>query len=227
MSHEKNASTEKLENAPDASEQPVESSLPEELETVAPENTTPEESNPSSGESTPETVGESDPVAAAKAESKANYERYLRSVADLENFRRRTLREKEELRKYATSSLIEDLLPALDNLELGLLSAKHHKEGASIAQGFVMVAQQLKSILQSHGLQEIDPTGQDFDPHRHESTGQEPSDTLEDGKVLRVHRKGYLLHDRLLRPAMVILSGGSPEKQNSPEAVDAEVGSES
>lgn len=170
------------------------------------------------GEETPaEASPPEDPLTVAEAQSKANYERYLRSVADFENFRRRSLREKEELRKYATSALIEDILPALDNLELGLMSARHHQEGASIAQGFIMVAQQLKSVLQSHGLQEINPEKAEFDPHRHESTGQEPDEEVPEGMVLRVHRKGYLLHDRLLRPAMVILSSGAADAASENE----------
>ena len=151
---------------------------------------------------------EKDSVEKWQAESRENYQRYLRAVADLENYRRRALREKEELRKYATASLIEDLLPALDNLELGLLSAEGNESGKSIAQGFIMVVQQLKSILQQHGLEEVNPEGETFDPHRHEATGHEASEEVEEGKVIRVNRKGYLLQGRLLRPAMVVVSGG-------------------
>ncbi len=145
---------------------------------------------------------------AAREEAKGNYERYVRSVAELENFRRRSLREKEEARKYAAASLVQDLLPVLDNFVLGLESARNHPEAAGISQGFEMVYQQTKSILKEHGVEEIDPAGQAFDPHRHESTGSEPHDEVPEGHVTRVVRRGYALNDRLLRPAMVVLSAG-------------------
>src|SRR5271170_4005750 len=95
-------------------------------------------------------------LAAAKKEAADNYDRYVRSVADLENFRRRTVREKEELRLFASSRLLEDLLPVLDNLALGLASASQPKADIkSLAGGVELVQQQLKSALLAHGLKEI------------------------------------------------------------------------
>src|SRR5271163_878711 len=102
-----------------------------------------------------------DALGAAKKEAADNLDCYLRAVADLENFRRRTVREKEELRLFATSRLLEDLLPALDNLALGLESAKQPKADLkALAGGVELVQQQLKSALASHGLKEINPLGQ-------------------------------------------------------------------
>jgi molecular chaperone GrpE len=132
----------------------------------------------------------------------------LRSNADQQNQQRRHQREREELRKYATSGLLEDLLPALDSLALGLESASTQADGRAVAEGFRMAVGQLRGILSSQGLIEVNPTGQPFDPARHEAVGSEASATVADGTVLRVARAGWLLHDRVLRPAAVFVSSG-------------------
>jgi molecular chaperone GrpE len=156
-----------------------------------------------------------EPLAAAKREAAANYDRYLRAVADLENFRRRATREKEELRQFATVNLLQGLLPVLDNLQLGLAAARQQTDGKTIASGVAMVLEQFKSVLEHHGLKEINPVGQKFDPHRHESISHQPSSKVPDGHVLQVVRIGYTLHGRLLRPASVILSSGPAKKEAS------------
>jgi molecular chaperone GrpE len=154
-----------------------------------------------------------DQLAAARKEAAENRDRYLRAVADLENFRRRTVREKEELRLFATSRLLEDLLPALDNLALGLASAKQPKADLkALAGGVELLQQQLKSALAAHGLKEISPLGQPFDPHQHEAISHEASPDVEAERVLRVVRTGYVLNGRLLRPASVVVSSGKPVK---------------
>lgn len=155
-----------------------------------------------------------DPLAVARAEAAASQDRYLRAVADLENFRRRTVREKEELRLYAASRVLEDLLPGLDNLTLALDAVK--KPGAdlkSLAGGVEMVLTQLKSALTSHGLKEITPTGQPFDPHQHEAISHLPSDEVKEEHVLNVVRTGYSLNGRLLRPASVVVSSGPAKSE--------------
>lgn len=132
----------------------------------------------------------------------------LRSTADQQNQQRRHQREREELRKYAVTGLVEDLLPALDAFSLGLGSAATQADGRAVAEGFRMAVTQLRSILSAHGLAEISPAGQPFDPARHESVGQEPSADVPEGCVVRVARSGWLLHDRVVRPAAVFLSSG-------------------
>lgn len=144
----------------------------------------------------------------SRQEKEDLYQKVLRAAADFENFRKRSLREKDELRKYAISGLIEELLPALDNLELGLAAADNHPEAKAVSDGFRMVAQQLTSILQANGLECVDPTGEDFDPNFHESVGFQSSDEVEDHKVLQVVRKGYTLNGRIVRAANVIVSSG-------------------
>ena len=132
----------------------------------------------------------------------------LRTHADQQNQQRRHQREREELRKFATAGLLEDLLPALDSLNLGLESAAQQSDGRAVAEGFRLAVGQLRSILSAQGLVEVDPAGQPFDPARHEAVGSEPSADVAEGTVLRVARSGWLLHDRVLRPAAVFVSAG-------------------
>ncbi len=148
-------------------------------------------------------------LAAAKAESAAHYDRFVRAVADHENFRKRTAREKDELRQYASARVLEDLLPVLENLGLGLAAARQpNAEVSALASGVEMVLGQLKTTLASHGLTEINPVGQPFDAHQHEALAQQPSSEVPEGNVLNVVRIGYSLNGRLLRPASVVVSSG-------------------
>jgi len=131
-----------------------------------------------------------------------------RSQADLENYRKRMTREREEAVRYANGRLLEDLLPIIDSFELGLDAAEKSEEGKTIAQGFAMVQKLFADFLAKHGVEPIDAPGQEFDHNLHEAVGQEASDEVPEGVVLRQLRKGYKLRDRLLRPATVMVSGG-------------------
>ena len=153
-------------------------------------------------------------LAAAKAENAAHYDRYVRAMADHENFRKRVAREKDELRQYAASRVLEDLLPALDNLGLGLAAADQpNADVKTLREGVAMVQTQLKSTLEQHGLKEINPVGQAFDAHQHEALSQQPSAEVAEGNVLNVIRVGYSLNGRLLRPASVVVSSGAPNAE--------------
>ena len=153
-------------------------------------------------------------LTAAKAEAAANLERFMRSAADLENFRRRTVREKEELRLFATSRVLEDLLPVLDNLGLAVAAAKQPGADAKgLAGGVDMVLSQLKSALTNHGLKEINPVGAAFDANQHEAISAQPSKEVPDGNVVTVVRAGFSLNGRLLRPASVIVSSGAAKPE--------------
>ena len=148
-------------------------------------------------------------LSAAKAESAANYDRFLRTAADLENFRRRALREKDELRTAATGRVLEDIFPVLDTL--GLAAAAARQPGAElkgVADGVDMVLTQMRSALAGHGLKEINPAGQAFDPHQHQAISHQSSADVKEEHVLQVVRVGYSLNGRLLRPASVIISSG-------------------
>lgn len=151
-------------------------------------------------------------LAAAKQEAAANYDRYTRAVADLENFRKRTLREKEELRQFAASGVMEDVIPILDNLSLGLAAAKQQTDVKGIVDGVALVLEQFKSTLGRHGLKEVNPAGQRFDPNFHECISHQPSPEVAEEHVMQVVRPGYTLNGRLLRPASVIVSSG-PAKE--------------
>ncbi len=139
----------------------------------------------------------------------------LHAAADLENYRKRMIREKEEILRYANSSLLEKLLPILDNFELGLEAARASAEGkaAEIVNGLSMVQRQLSDFLKENGLQLIEAEGVPFDPKWHEAIGQENHETLSEGHIIKQLRRGYRLAERLIRPASVIVSKGKEDGQ--------------
>jgi len=132
----------------------------------------------------------------------------LRARADLDNFRKRALREKEEAIRYANNGLLERLLPVIDNFELGLDAAKTAADTASILQGMSMVQKQLHDFLKNNGLEEVQAEGEAFDPNKHDAVSQEFSADIADGHVIRQVRKGYKIKDRLIRASSVIVSKG-------------------
>jgi molecular chaperone GrpE len=132
----------------------------------------------------------------------------LRSQADFENYKKRAAREKEEGIKYANSSLLERLLPIIDNFELGLSAARGEGENSPIFAGMSMVFKQLIDFLAENGVKPIDAEGEKFDPNLHEAIAREPSKDVPEGVVLRQTRRGYRLKDRLLRPSSVVVSSG-------------------
>ena len=147
-------------------------------------------------------------LATANKEAAANYDRYMRAVADLENFRKRTIREKDELRQFATANVVEGIIPILDNLGLGLAAAKQETDVKAIVDGIGHVLEQFKGTLARQGLKEIDPQGQPFDPNLHDCISHQPSPDVPEEMVSQVVRLGYSLNGRLLRPASVVVSSG-------------------
>jgi len=152
---------------------------------------------------------DSTPIA-SEPNLQAEVERYrdqaLRAAADLENYRKRMIREKEEAIRFANAGLLEKLLPILDNFELGLTAASGDAAAKGIVDGFSMVHRQLGDFLISSGLQPIDAVGQPFDPKFHEALGHETDAAQADGVVLRQLRRGYRLAERLIRPSSVIVN---------------------
>jgi molecular chaperone GrpE len=185
----------------------------------APENQDPvTQAPPASGAAASSGPAPAEPALAAqlesvRAEAAANYDKFMRAAADLENFRRRALREKDELRTTATGRVLEDIFPVMDALGLALDAARQPQADIKVLVGGVdMVLSQLKSALAKHGLKEINPVGQPFDPHQHESISHQPSPDVKEEHVLTVVRTGYALNGRLLRPASVVVSSGpAPE----------------
>jgi molecular chaperone GrpE len=129
---------------------------------------------------------------------------YLRLAADFDNYRKRVAREQAELTQRANERLLNELLPVLDDLERALQAAAEHEE-AKLEEGVRLVHQSLSGLVKRHGLTEIDAHGA-FDPHVHEAMLAQPGDGAEEGSVLQVLQKGYLLGDKVLRPARVIVA---------------------
>jgi len=136
----------------------------------------------------------------------------LRSQADFENYKKRAAREKEDAMKYANKTLLERLIPIVDNFELGLSAARAEAEESPIYSGMSLVLKQLNDFLTENGLQPIEAEGQTFDPNLHEAIANEPSEEVPEGKVIRQTRRGYRLRDRLLRPSTVVVSSGPKQK---------------
>jgi molecular chaperone GrpE len=132
----------------------------------------------------------------------------LRSQADFENYRKRSIREREEAVKFANFSLVEKLMPILDNFDLGLEAARASEGAAQIVSGMEMVRKQIEDFLSQIGVETLKAEGVDFDPNLHEAVAQEPHAEIAEGKVIRQLRKGYRLRDRLVRAALVVVSGG-------------------
>jgi molecular chaperone GrpE len=143
---------------------------------------------------------------AAKADE--HWDRLLRTTADLENFKKRAARERQEAIKFANAALLEKLIPALDNFDMALAAANsadsHSME--SLKTGITMIYNQLKGALADTGLEEIDATNQPFDPNLHEAVSHQESADVPEGQVLQQLRKGYKLRERLIRPASVVVA---------------------
>jgi molecular chaperone GrpE len=148
-------------------------------------------------------------------EARANHERFLRERAELENFKKRTQREMTEALRFAPEPLIRELLPVVDNLERALEHADEN--GQSVLEGVRLVVKSLLDILERHGVKRVEAIGQPFDPARHEAMAQVESTEHEPNRVVEQHHTGYLLHDRLLRPALVTVS-----KRKEQRAVETE-----
>ena len=136
-------------------------------------------------------------------------DRYLRAVADFENFRKRSEREKADFVRYAVGGVLKDILPVLDNFDRAL---EHAEEGDDFHKGVLMIYKQLFDVLQRHGLKPIVETGVHFDPNIHEAVISEEDDSVPNHTVVALLQKGYFIHDRLLRPALVKVAVGGPER---------------
>ena len=142
-------------------------------------------------------------LAALQAERDEAIDRWKRTAADFDNFRKRATREREEYVTLANERLVKELLPILDDLERALVAAAEHEE-AVLEDGVRLVHRALESLLERQGITEIDAAGM-FDPHVHEALLSQPSDAAE-GSVIDVVQKGYTLGDRVVRPARVVVA---------------------
>ena len=174
------------------------------------QNSAQEHAPEASADGKPEEQDMTSKLEAAQKEASENKDRYLRTLADMENLRKRHLREKDELRQFATTRILEDLLPVLDNLGFAISGAEnsHSSSVQSIIEGVNMITEQIKKTLASHGLSEVNPLNQAFDPNLHEAVSHIPDAKIPADHVISVTRVGYTLNGRLLRPASVVVSSG-------------------
>lgn len=141
-----------------------------------------------------------------RAEAAAARDQALRAQAELENFRKRMRREMEEERRYADLPLLRDLLPVLDNIGRAVKAAESAPDVGGLLAGVKMVEQQLGGVLKQHHCSRIEADGVLFDPHLHQAISMQPREDVAPNSVLLVAQEGYQLHDRVIRPAQVIVS---------------------
>ena len=178
-----------------------------------PEQTTPDE----------QTInGEDDSMKALEAkfeakekEAEENYDRLLRLSAEFENYKKRSSREIEEFRKFANQSLIKEMLSVVDNLELAMNSTNGHKAiDKDLLQGLEMTHREILKVFEKFNVKPIDAKGQPFDPTFHEAVMQEETNDYAKNTVINEMQRGYMIHDRLLRPSMVVVAKPKEEKNS-------------
>ncbi|MCY2993780.1 MAG: nucleotide exchange factor GrpE [Planctomycetota bacterium] len=152
----------------------------------------------------------------------AAQDRELRAHAELENFRKRMYRQMEDERKYAASPLACDLLPVVDNLERAIQAANKTGNAAGLLEGVQLVTQQFQRVLETHHCKRIAAKGQPFDPGLHQAISQQPSDQQPAGTVLEEAQFGYQLHDRVIRPSLVLVSSGPANQVATPAEVTSQ-----
>jgi len=144
---------------------------------------------------------------AKEQEAKETYDRLLRVSADFENYKKRSAREMEEFRKYANQSLLKEMLSVIDNLELAINSSNGEKEAdKNLIDGLNLTLNEILRVLEKFNVKPIEAQGKTFDPAFHEAVMREETDDFPEKTVVSEFQKGYLIHDRLLRPAMVVVA---------------------
>jgi molecular chaperone GrpE len=158
------------------------------------------------------------------AEVAAKQDQYLRAVAETENVRRRLEKEKEETAKYAISKFAKDILSVGDNFQRAIAAVPKDAIETdpalrTLLDGVILTERDYRGVLERHGIIVIDPAGQPFDPHNHQAVMEQENADVPAGTVLQVFQVGYLIEDRCLRPAMVVVSKGGP-KAAKPDATE-------
>ena len=153
-----------------------------------------------------------DKLQVKEKESEENYQLYLRQVAEVDNFKKRVNREKEDAIRYANENLIKDILPVIDNLERAIAHAQGGGNGKPLVEGIEMVLRGLLDVFSKHGVVQVPAVGALFDPGKHEAMAQVESSEYDPNTIIDEHHKGYLLRDRLLRPALVKVAKAAQQK---------------
>lgn len=150
-------------------------------------------------------------VAEAQEKAAENWDKLLRVKAEMDNLRRRTEKDLQSAHKYALEKFSKELLPVVDSLELGLQSLKGDDEAIQeLRKGVELTLKQLQTAFEKFNIKSVNPTGEPFNPEHHQAMSMLPSEEHEPNSVMTVFQKGYLLNERLLRPAMVIVSQPAP-----------------
>ena len=154
-----------------------------------------------------------DRLSEKEREAQENYDKWLRSLAELENYKKRQEREKAELCKFAQESLIRGLLPVLDNIDRAIEHSKINHVPASFIEGLELARKSFWEVLQKNGVEAINAAGEKFDPNFHEAIMQQEDPEREENTIISEAQKGYMLHDRLLRPSMVVVAKKSTAEE--------------
>ena len=161
----------------------------------------------SSKKDSDKTIESSKKVKSVEEELKETYDRFLRVSAEFENYKKRSAREMSEFKKFANEALIKELLLIIDNLELAINSSKDEENSNNgLIEGIDMTLKKLLKILGEFGLKQIESLENPFDPNFHQAVMQEETDKHSQNTVIKELQKGYILNERLLRPAMVVVS---------------------
>ncbi|HLV83835.1 MAG TPA: nucleotide exchange factor GrpE [Devosia sp.] len=180
-------------------------------------------------EETNEGIESIDPTAALRTENAELKDRVLRTVAEMENLRKRTEREINDTRSYAIAGFARDMLSATDALSRALttLPAETRETGdattKSLIEGIELAEREMQRLLAKHGVKPIEAQGEKFDPHVHQAMFEVPDPSQPEGTVVQVVQPGFLIGDRVLRPAMVGVAKGGPSHAPASEAVDKSV----
>lgn len=152
-----------------------------------------------------------------EAECKELQDKYLRTLAEMENFRKRMMREQAESLRYANEKIISDLLSVVDNIDRAILHSKEKKDFDALIDGLELTRKEFDGVLEKYGVKCIEAVGLPFDPSKHHAVATVESDTHEDNVIVEEFRKGYILNDRILRPPLVSVSKKREETEKEQE----------
>ncbi|WDN89055.1 molecular chaperone GrpE [Desulfosarcina sp. BuS5] len=153
---------------------------------------------------------------AAEQEAKDTYDKLLRISAEFDNYKKRTARDMDEFRKFANESLLMKLLPVVDNLERAISSSQEKKSSEScITEGINMTLQEILNIFETFQVKPIESLNKTFDPNFHQAVMQEETEEIEENIIIKEFQKGYMIQNRLLRPAMVVVAKAKTNKSDN------------
>ena len=182
---------------------------------------TPKEENDQNEIETAETTEAKEASIAAefaqlKAEYENRYDRMLRTIAEYENSKKRAEREKEEFLKYAIEGFVKDLIPVTDSIDRAVASTNESKDFNALSEGVQLIYKHLLDALERRGVTPIEAVSETFDPTQHEAIMHVESDDVPENAVIQDFQRGYMLHNRVVRPSMVSVSKGSGKKEETP-----------